>query len=154
MSAKRFIVVGVDGSAGGRRALSWALEHAVQTDSTVQVVTAFGGDDPTLAAYVGSERHKVESIQEAEIEAACAGRGMIPVIAREIVAGDPVVALTDAASAADLLVVGAHGHGHLRTALLGSASAGCIRHASCPVVVVPVPKPPRQREVAETAERV
>jgi nucleotide-binding universal stress UspA family protein len=38
---------------------------------------------------------------------------------------------------ADMLVLGNFGQGHIADALLGSVSAGCIRHASCPVVVIP-----------------
>lgn len=38
---------------------------------------------------------------------------------------------------ADLVVVGSHGHGSLYQALLGSVSAGVVREARCPVLVVP-----------------
>lgn len=38
---------------------------------------------------------------------------------------------------AQLIVVGSHGHGALHRALLGSVSEGLIRHAPCPVVVIP-----------------
>jgi nucleotide-binding universal stress UspA family protein len=37
----------------------------------------------------------------------------------------------------DVAVLGSHGHGALRRALLGSVSEGVIRHAPCPVLVVP-----------------
>jgi nucleotide-binding universal stress UspA family protein len=38
---------------------------------------------------------------------------------------------------ADVAVLGSHGHGALRRALLGSVSEGVIRRAPCPVLVVP-----------------
>ena len=41
---------------------------------------------------------------------------------------------------AQLIVVGSHGHGALHRALLGSVSEGLIRHAPCPVVVIPAHK--------------
>jgi Universal stress protein family len=44
------------------------------------------------------------------------------------------------AQATDLLVVGSHGHSSLVNALLGSVSAECVRHATCPVVVIPPPR--------------
>jgi nucleotide-binding universal stress UspA family protein len=38
---------------------------------------------------------------------------------------------------ADYIVMGAHGHGSLLEALVGSTTGGVLRHAPCPVVVVP-----------------
>jgi len=38
---------------------------------------------------------------------------------------------------AQLIVVGSHGRGMLMRAVLGSVSEGLVRHASCPVLVVP-----------------
>ena len=40
----------------------------------------------------------------------------------------------------DLIVIGSHGHGVLYEAVIGSVAAGVIRHAVCPVMVVPAPK--------------
>jgi nucleotide-binding universal stress UspA family protein len=135
MSDEQLFVVGVDGSPDARRALAWALQLAARAAATVQVVTAYGGADAFLAAH-GWEQHMADAIQEKEIEAACARLAVVPVIAREVTPGNPVAVLTDPARGADLLVIGTHGHGRLRTALLGSTGEGCIRHAACPVVVV------------------
>ena len=44
--------------------------------------------------------------------------------------------LVEHAAAADLLVVGARGHGNVVSHLLGSVSDHCVNHAPCPVVVV------------------
>jgi nucleotide-binding universal stress UspA family protein len=38
---------------------------------------------------------------------------------------------------ADLVVMGSHGHGALRQILVGSATDGVLRKATCPVVIVP-----------------
>lgn len=38
---------------------------------------------------------------------------------------------------ADLVIMGSHGHGALLHLLLGSVSEGVIKHADCPVLVVP-----------------
>jgi nucleotide-binding universal stress UspA family protein len=38
---------------------------------------------------------------------------------------------------ADYIVVGSHGHGALFDLVVGSVSEGVIRHAPCPVVIVP-----------------
>ena len=40
---------------------------------------------------------------------------------------------------ADIIVLGSHGHGLLRKALLGSVSESVMRQASCNVMVVPMP---------------
>ncbi len=45
-------------------------------------------------------------------------------------------ALVKMSTGADLLVVGARGHGAFRELLLGSVGAYCARHAHCPVVIV------------------
>jgi nucleotide-binding universal stress UspA family protein len=37
---------------------------------------------------------------------------------------------------ADLIVIGSHGRGGIRRALLGSVAEGVMRQASCPVLVV------------------
>ncbi|MEY9214533.1 universal stress protein [Thermobifida halotolerans] len=62
-------------------------------------------------------------------------------VEKEIVPGAAVPVLVDESDRADLLVVGSHGHGHgIMESLkdLGSVSRGVLRHARCPVAVVPV----------------
>jgi nucleotide-binding universal stress UspA family protein len=155
MSAERLIVVGIDGSTGGRRALAWALGHAAKTGATVEVVTAFAGSEPPLSEYAGSERHHADARQQDDIAAVAMDLDATPTVARTVIAGEPVAVLTDAARTADMLVVGSHGKSHLRTALLGSVSEGCIRAATCPVVVVPAAKAaPRQRQAAATVQKI
>lgn len=39
--------------------------------------------------------------------------------------------------AADMIILGSHGHGALYHLLIGSVSEGVIRKATCPVVIVP-----------------
>ncbi|MSY25421.1 MAG: universal stress protein, partial [Actinobacteria bacterium] len=50
--------------------------------------------------------------------------------------GNAARALLDAASDADLLVVGSRGHGGFTGVLVGSISQQSVQHATCPVVVV------------------
>ena len=63
-------------------------------------------------------------------------------MAAEVIEGRPADVLAGASSAADLLVLGSHGHSRVRHTVLGSVSADCIRKAACPVVVIPVPVGP------------
>ena len=53
-----------------------------------------------------------------------------------VIPGRPGHVLVEASQHAQLLVVGSHGHGDLIGKLIDSASAHCVYHAGCPVVVV------------------
>jgi nucleotide-binding universal stress UspA family protein len=46
---------------------------------------------------------------------------------------------------ADLIVIGARGHGALKRAMLGSAAERVVRLARCPVMVVPLPAASKQK---------
>jgi nucleotide-binding universal stress UspA family protein len=51
--------------------------------------------------------------------------------------GDAGRALVEHSESLDLLVLGSRGYGPLRSVLLGSVSSYVMRHAGCPVLVVP-----------------
>jgi nucleotide-binding universal stress UspA family protein len=136
------IVVGVDGSPGGRSALRFALREAHLRGADVRVVGAwhlpvaayaggYGPGDPDLGAEL--EKVALHNIEQALDEA---GAGEIPVetIVRE---GVPARVLLDEAQDAELLVVGSRGLGGFRGLLLGSVSQQCAHHAPCPLVIVP-----------------
>lgn len=136
------IVVGVDGSEGGRRALRWAVQEAGYRSGTVQAIAAWswdGLDLPSHAATRPEEEHQRATEQlEREIESL----GPVEVVvASAAVEGLPAEVLAEAARDADLLVLGSHGHGRLRHSVLGSVTDACVRRATCPVVVLPVPHP-------------
>uniref|UniRef100_A0A7C8Z2B0 UspA domain-containing protein n=1 Tax=Opuntia streptacantha TaxID=393608 RepID=A0A7C8Z2B0_OPUST len=56
--------------------------------------------------------------------------------------GDPrdVICEMVKALGADLLVMGSHGYGPITRTILGSVSNHCVQSASCPVLVVKMPK--------------
>ncbi|AGL16948.1 universal stress protein [Actinoplanes sp. N902-109] len=146
MSTSHLIVVGVDGSEGGRRALRWAAAEADARGGAVQAVIAWSWDGidytPVMAAgYPEQVRQESRKVLEAEVQRVVAERGSHLPIAMEVVEGEAAAALTTASRGADLLVLGSHGHSRLRHTVLGSVSEACIRRAACPVVVVPVPVP-------------
>jgi nucleotide-binding universal stress UspA family protein len=134
------IVVGVDGSEGGQRALHWAVQEAARRGGTVQAVTAFtfDGIDGSSLRYRQSQHEQAEQMLGAQVVAALAADPRVAVTTR-VVFGTARDVLLDTAHGADLLVLGSHGHGRLAHAVLGSVAEACIRGGVCPVVVVPVP---------------
>ncbi|GIJ48117.1 universal stress protein [Virgisporangium aliadipatigenens] len=136
------IIVGVDGSDGGRRALRWAMEEAARTGQQLDVVTAWhwAGVQEMAPAVNGpqEQRHVAEEGQARDIATVRAELGSQLPVTQVLVQGTPAEALTDAARGARLLVLGSHGYGRLHHAVLGSVAEECIRLATCPVVVVPV----------------
>jgi nucleotide-binding universal stress UspA family protein len=143
----RTIVVGLDHSEQATRALQWALEEAELTDARliagrawtmplVPVGVGVAGAVPEPLSY--REDHRAiaeEAADQAMLAAGLAGQA-VDVRTAE---GSPadVLAETALAEEADLLVVGTRGHGGLASLVLGSVSSHLVRHAPCPVVVVP-----------------
>jgi nucleotide-binding universal stress UspA family protein len=139
MDLKDTIVVGVDGSEIGRRALSWALDEATRTGHQVRAVTAWSGSmsaqpglfDPKAAA------ERAEHLLAEEVRAVNADRPVPVPVQQEVIEGEPAKTLVAASTEAALLVLGSHGHSRLFQALVGSVTAECVRHAACPVVIIP-----------------
>jgi nucleotide-binding universal stress UspA family protein len=131
------IVVGVDGSDGAIRALDWAVAEAARRGGTVQAVTAWQWTQPDLGVDIRAEHERLA--REALAQAISAARAPYPQVAvtGEAVPGTAADVLTRAATGADLLVLGSHGHGRLFHAVLGSVAEACVRRAVCPVVVIP-----------------
>ncbi|WP_018680998.1 universal stress protein [Actinokineospora enzanensis] len=121
------ILVGFDGSPTAATALEWALSEAERRDVAVRVVWAWTSGPPW------DERDRVAE----GLAAAVAGHPTVDVQYDDRT-GAPGPALVRAAEEADLLVVGSHGTGGVLSALVGSTTAYCVRHARCPVVVMPV----------------
>ncbi len=138
----RRIVVGVDGSEPSIRALQWAAREAEWSDATLEVVTAWTfPEHPAPLGIVVHVPWPNELIAQAGVKLDEVIGDALPnidhqrVIAR-VIRGSAVPVLLDAASDADLLVVGSRGRGAMAELLLGSVSERCVRHAGCSVVVV------------------
>ena len=139
-NATRSIVVAIDGSPTSLAALRWALEFA-DDDTTVRVVwvwdatpLAVGADEfffPDASETAEQRFHHL--IDEVTDETPDDG----PALERSFIHGRPRHAIAEAAQDADLLVVGARGHGAVGSALLGSVSTWLLHHVHTPVVIVP-----------------
>lgn len=139
----RAIVVGVDGSAGSKAALAFALREGLARGSTVEVVTTWlmgpAISDITTASTVEQEQQKAEECQDDALREVLGGFDERPTISRVVLQSYGGHALVEAAHDAALLVVGSGRKSLVARALLGSVSEYCVRHARVPVVVVPDP---------------
>jgi nucleotide-binding universal stress UspA family protein len=133
------IVVGVDGTDGGRRALGWALHEAAARGSTVQAVMSWRWDMAEPTSATDETRQAAERTLRAEIDAETAA---VPAtaqvtVAAQVAEGRAADVLCAAARDADLLVLGSHGHDRVYHTVLGSTAQECVENAPCPVVVIP-----------------
>jgi nucleotide-binding universal stress UspA family protein len=136
------VVVGVDGSALSDDAIAFAFEVAEETKQPLLAVHAWS--DPTRTG-VGSMMPLVydplvvsqeEQLVLAESMAGWADKHPDVVVTNRVVHAHPVQALAAESATAQLLVVGSHGRGDLRSLLLGSVGHGLLHHATAPVAIV------------------
>ncbi|MEV1122030.1 universal stress protein [Actinosynnema sp. NPDC049800] len=133
------IVVGVDGTPAGDRALEWALDEAVGRRVPLHVVHAYAYEplaDWTMTTEREARARSEQLIDEA-LSTVSAGRPELPEVVRLPVRGPAAQALEEASRGAAMLVVASHSGGRLRQVVLGSTSTHCVRHATVPVVVLP-----------------
>ncbi|MGP9538566.1 universal stress protein [Brachybacterium sp. AOP43-C2-M15] len=140
------VVVGVDGSPHGRRAMLHAAEEAAERGAVLSVVIALPPPDSGEFWYpVLSQNHSelIES-RRAELRDELEGEiawltGHVPDldVTGEVRVGQAAGVLQDAARSAQLTVVGTRGRGALTSALLGSVSRATLHGAEGPVMVVP-----------------
>jgi len=136
------VVVGVDGSEASEHALRWALFMADASGSDLEVVAAW---EPFPAFGWGAglemlpnnwnpaedaEKRTTSSIDKVFGANRPAG---FQLTVRE---GNAASVLLEASKGARMLVVGSRGHGGFAGLLLGSVSAACAEHATCPVLVL------------------
>lgn len=115
------IVVGVDGSRHGSRALYWAIEQARAEHRQLVVASV-------------DEGHQVLRVNSDAVRLVHATAPDVDVVGLTA-AGDPRSVLRELSRDAYLVVVGSHGRGVARGVMLGSVSNSLLRMAHCPVVV-------------------
>jgi nucleotide-binding universal stress UspA family protein len=136
------VLVGHDGSTGAQEALRWAAGLAGRTGLELHVLRAWSlstaprpsswepGYVPPLADFEQAVReHLAGCLADAGLDASVRAHA-------HVVHRPATEALLATAAGADLLVVGARGHGGFAGLLLGSTSDQLVHHAPCPVTVV------------------
>lgn len=139
--AKGTVVVGVDGSENSKSALRWAVEEAGLRRTTVKAVYAWGY--PIMFGMEGAAAYldPIESSNQAQkyldgIIAEVFPSGSPATIETVVEMGTGGSVLISESQRADLVVVGARGHGGFLGLLLGSTAGQVVHHAHCPVVVL------------------
>lgn len=127
------LVVGVDGSEGGARALDWAASQAARTGSLLEIHTA----DSNQYDFVTQSEVQQAMVSLTEEAVARAEKLASGVTTKAVThEGAPAKVLVEASPGADLLVVGSRGLGGFGGMVLGSVGRSCGLHAHCPVVIV------------------
>ncbi|SFR03100.1 Nucleotide-binding universal stress protein, UspA family [Lentzea waywayandensis] len=138
------ILVGVDGSAESRAALRWAMQEASHRGARVEAMLAYYQEPVVVPAVPMGlnpygempQRHPARELHDT-VQQVRATMLHAPDVAECVVVGDAAEHLTEASKHAAMLVIGTRGRGAVREFLSHGVAANCLRHAECPVVVIP-----------------
>ncbi|XP_050235924.1 universal stress protein PHOS34 [Mercurialis annua] len=155
-SEKEVMIVGADDSEHSLYALEWTLDrffvsfgpnfpfklvvvHAKPTATSA--VGMVGPGAAEVLPYIDSDLRKIAAGVLHKAKDICTSKSVTDVI-YETVEGDARNVLCEAVERhhASVLVVGSHGYGAIKRAVLGSVSDYCTHHAHCTVMVVKKPK--------------
>ncbi|KAI5680439.1 hypothetical protein M9H77_01666 [Catharanthus roseus] len=152
---KSVMVVGIDDSEQSFYALEWTLNHFFvpsPANSPFKLVLVHAKPSPTTAIglagpgavdvlpYVDSDLKKIAGRVLEKAKEICLSKSVEAGF--ETIEGDPRNVLCEAVEKhnASILVVGSHGYGAIKRAVLGSVSDYCAHHAHCTVMIVKKPK--------------
>ena len=142
------ILVAIDGSAHSAAALEEVAARQWPPGTEIEVLTVVHATTPLLldpafvmaAAYVDTTQALWRLAPELLEAAAARLRRDHPdlAITTRAIEGTPRALIVQEAAdwGADLIVLGSHGHGPLRQALLGSVAAGVSADAACAVEII------------------
>ncbi|MFJ8535433.1 universal stress protein [Streptomyces sp. NPDC093591] len=142
------VLVAVDGSPGGQRAIAFAFLEAVLRGTDLVALHAWStwtdhgehalGRPVDVVDLVGDVDRLRQEEEQVLTEALAGQREQYPgvTVRPRLVRGRTRPALIEASANAQLMVVGARGHGGFTGLLLGSVSQAALHHAHCPVTVV------------------
>lgn len=134
------VVLGVDGSLTSARAIDFAFQYAAR--HRVDLVAVHAWSDVPLEEVLHSQPVDVATAlryarELLDASIADAARSRPDVNVRTVVMIEkPADAVLEQAEGAALVVIGSHGRGALRRALLGSVSHTVLHEAPCPVAVL------------------
>jgi nucleotide-binding universal stress UspA family protein len=134
------VVVGVDGSAASRAALSFAADYAAGHALPLAAVHVTQPPDPWSTNPIFDDPRSggraTDELLDAELaRSGIAGRGIE--IRLGAYSGRAVPGLLRAAGSAELLVIGARGAGSTPSGSLGPVAQHMVGNATCPVAVIP-----------------
>ena len=141
METSKRIVVGFDGSPSSVAALRWALAEGRALPAAVTAVEVCPPDTAFLPA-TSMSLHPRGTLPRS-------GPGTLTRIAGQIadetgtrlavrqVTGRTGKALAETAEDADLIVIGAHHRAANPVTGMGTFASDCVRHAHCPVAIIP-----------------
>ena len=131
------LVVGVDGSAGGRRAFEWSLGEAAAEVCAVHAISP-SVELAIASIQVDSGPLLAQRTHELEGPWTATDREAPPIVITRLIEDAAPAALLAAARSkhADAIVVGAHGH-DAPPRIVGATTSHLVHLSDCPVVVVP-----------------
>ena len=144
------ILVPLDFSTSSRRALDYAAGMARQFDASLHLVHVCevptmmtGSMDAYAIAYTDWSQRLGEEAEREIVKIAASVKARK--VTTEVLFGNAAKAIVEAAetNAADLIVMGTHGHGAVMHLMVGNVAERVVRTAPCPVMTV---REPRGRE--------
>lgn len=135
------ILVGIDGSAGSRRALRWAAHEARRRDAALQVVLAWepaylATYSPVAARADCQEQERAAQSLLAETLRSVFGANTPDHVVAKVVQGVAERVLVEESCAAELLVLGSTSASEGAWPSVGPVIRGCLRQARCPVMII------------------
>ncbi|PON96556.1 Universal stress protein [Trema orientale] len=153
---KPVMVVGIDDSEQSNYALEWTLDHFFApfgSNPPFKLILVHAKPTPSSAVglagpgaaevlpFVESDLRRIAARVVEKAKEFCATKSVNDVLV-EVMEGDArnVLCETVEKHHASVLVVGSHGYGAIKRAVLGSVSDYCAHHAHCSVMIVKKPK--------------
>ncbi|KAL4296640.1 hypothetical protein GQ457_12G005680 [Hibiscus cannabinus] len=155
-AAKQLMLIAVDDSPHSMYALEWTLDHfftpfganhpfrlvAIHARPLpVSVIQLAGPATPEIIPMMEIDLKKAAARITEKVKELC-NKKTVNEVDVEVMEGDPRNVLCEAVDKhqASVLVVGSHGYGLMKRAVLGSVSDYCAHHVHCSVMIVKKPK--------------